>query len=81
MSQKTIRRIGSFEATDDQGKLHEVTIYQTFIKAGSRGGTQEVAGLKSLELGNGSAVNRIGQGEYEVVATGAKLRSDDPNAP
>ena len=78
---KTIKRVGSFKATDDAGTVHEIDIYQTFITTITTEGSSVVPGVKELRMSNGWNVNRLGNGKYQIVQTKQNLQSNDPNAP
>jgi hypothetical protein len=75
------RHTGSFVAHDDKGRPYTIHIYTDFIDVSSREGSGEIEGLKELQTANGNHVNRIKQGEYQVVATGVILKSSSPDAP
>lgn len=64
--------VGSFVATDDLGRKYTVHIYRTYISAGH-----------DLRLSDGTQVNRLRKGEYEVVRPDGRLqlRSEHPKAP
>jgi putative component of toxin-antitoxin plasmid stabilization module len=77
-----LKMTGSFSATGDDGRQYEVYIYTNFIKAGTFGDPNAVVeGLKELRTSDGMAINRLQQGEYEIVQTGVVLRSSSPDAP
>jgi hypothetical protein len=76
------RATGSFPALDDRGKLYRIIIYTTFIERPMLNGPPaRIDGVKEFALTDGSPVNRMDTGQYEIVATGRVLRSDAPNAP
>jgi len=62
---------GSFVATDDLGRKYTIHIY----------GKQ--AAEYELRLSDGTQVNRLRKGEYEVIRPNGELqlRSDHPKAP
>jgi len=63
---------GSFVATDDLGRKFTVHIYKKLI-----------SGEHNLRLSDGTHVNRLDKGQYEVVQSNGRLqlRSDHPEAP
>ena len=76
------KRTGSFRATGSDGRQYTVHIYTDFIDVGSFGDPNAVAeGLKELQTSDGMLVNRLQQGQYEIVQTGVVLRSNSPAAP
>ena len=77
-----IRRMGSFIATDDNGKRHTLHVVTTYVYAGDNvDPNAELQGVSSIQTEDGRHVNRLRKGEYEVSVTGFKLHSDDPKAP
>jgi hypothetical protein len=73
---------GSVNASGSDGRLYTLYIYTDILDAGAFGepaATRE--GLKELRTSNGLLVNRLRQGEYEIVQTGVRLHSDSPDAP
>jgi hypothetical protein len=64
--------MGSFVATDDLGRKYTVHIYR-----------RPLAAEHDLRLGDGTQVNRLRKGEYEVNRPNGRLplRSDHPKAP
>jgi hypothetical protein len=82
MTEKVERQTGRFQAVSDDGRAVMVNILTTFlISRPLSGPPQEIEGLRRLLTDDGLSVNRLGKGEYQIVATGVKLRSDDPDAP
>jgi hypothetical protein len=76
------KRTGSFRATGSDGRQYTVYIYTDFIDIGSfQNPNAVVEGLKELRTSDGMPVNRLQQGEYEIVQTGIVLRSSSPAAP
>jgi len=75
------RLTGSFVATREDGTEVRLSILTDFVRVRTTEGESEVEGLKELVLLNGGHVNRLGQGRYQVVATGELLTSDAPGAP
>ena len=71
-----------FTATDEDGTEHRLLVYQQFIPAGSFDDPSAVIpGLRRIVTEDGESVNRVRKGEYEIVQTGVRLRSSDPDAP
>lgn len=81
MARTEIRAIGSFVAVDDDGDSHTLIIYRTFIDTSNLDHPNtERPGMISVRTEDGNAVNRLAEGEYEVVGLGIKLHSSDPDA-
>lgn len=79
---KDIRHEGSFTAVDDVGESHVLHVFVDFLDAGTFTNPEaEVEGLQQIETEDGQPVSRLSKGEYRVVSTGQRLRSDDPDAP
>lgn len=75
-------QIGMFRAKDRNGNVYILRILQEYVPAGSvEDPNAVIPGLKSLKTADGSHVNRLDRGRYEIVATGVQLWSDDNNAP
>jgi hypothetical protein len=75
MARTKVERTGQFEAIDDSGASHTITVFTTFIEHAPLSGTAEwIKGLKSHKLNNGSHVNVKEDGTYEAVQTGQILR-------
>lgn len=82
MTPKDIRHVSSFSAVGEDGRTETIHVFVDVLDAGTRADPNAgIEGLKLLRTDTGDAVNRLEKGEYEVVATGEILRSDDPNAP
>ncbi|HEX3356391.1 MAG TPA: hypothetical protein VHS31_05355 [Tepidisphaeraceae bacterium] len=78
---KSVRHKQSFNATDDQGHSHKLHVFVDIIDASTRDDPHaEEEGLKSIRTGDGSAVNYLEKGKYQIVSTGQMLSSNDPNA-
>ena len=76
------RRTGSFQATGSDGRAYTVEVWTKFRSAGTAEDPgAEVAGRSELYTSSGAHVVRVRPGEYKIVPTGARLRSDDPGAP
>jgi hypothetical protein len=78
MDPKRLDHLGSFQARNNAGQEFTIDILQAITLVRSRGGIEEVRGLKELQSG-GVHVNRIDKGRYKLGEM--ELRSDDPNAP
>ena len=75
-------RILTFEASDDNGQLHTLHVYQEIISAGTHSNPgATIRGLKRIKTVEGYSVNRLAEGKYKVVQTGVSLRSSSPDAP
>ena len=74
---RRIERIGSFQATDEQGERRTLHVFASSIEADSPAGRLEV---RSIYTEDGELVDRVVRGEYRT-AWGETLRSDDPAAP
>ena len=68
-----IEQIGSFRATDDEGKEHRLLIY-------SARKVIDQPGCKFITMKDGRLVVRIKKGAYLIGQTGDPLTSDDPAA-
>ena len=74
------KHIGTFSARDKDGTRYTIYVYQDFIQ--TRRGEPAIPGLKELRLADGTHVNHIEQGQYEILNWRKTiLTSDDPNAP
>jgi hypothetical protein len=81
MSRKIIKRSGSFIATDKHDRTYTIDIFTEYIDVSTLGGEEWLPGMKSLRTDDGYSVNRLQQGEYQVVQTGVLLFSNEPEAP
>lgn len=80
----TNKLTGSFIARDANGNRYHVNVFTDYVSGGREldGTIQEIEGMKSLKLQDGTHVNRIEQGKYRTVGlVEAELTSDDPGAP
>jgi len=80
----SIRQTGRFVATGANGKRYHVNVFTECVSTGRDldGNSQELEGIKSLKLDDGTHVNRIDQGRYQTVGlVEVELTSDDPAAP
>jgi hypothetical protein len=66
------KRVGAFRATDPDGNVVIVEVWQDFHKT--------VRGNKTLRTKDGRHVNQLDYGKYQIQ-DGPELTSDDPNAP
>jgi hypothetical protein len=75
------RRTGSFQAQGSDGRAYTVEVWTKFRSAGTaEDAGAEVAGRTELYTSSGAHVVRVQPGEYRIVPTGVRLRSDDPGA-
>jgi len=80
-SEQSRRRTDTFSAQDASGKTCAIHVYTNFIRIETFGGhSEEVEGLPELVTATGDKVNRVKQGEYQIVVTGERLTSTAPNA-
>ncbi|HUU84581.1 MAG TPA: hypothetical protein VM243_13870 [Phycisphaerae bacterium] len=71
-----------FMAVDETGTEHRLLVYRDYVSAATRANPSGMApGLKRIVTQEGERVNRLKKGAYQIVATGAILRSCDPDAP
>jgi hypothetical protein len=72
-----------FQVKDAAGRDRTLVLIQTFVGGKPVFGGQSAVspGIKKIRTEDGAAVNRVQQGEYQIVMTGEILRSDDPAAP
>ena len=71
-----------FTATDEEGTEYRLLLYQDFVPAHTFDNPSAVVpGLTRILTEDGESVNRVKKGEYEIVQTGVRLRSSDPDAP
>jgi hypothetical protein len=83
MAVKYRKQTGSFRAKDSKGNEHSIFIYTDFIDAGDlQDPNAVIPGMKCLKTRDGSSVNRIDQGRYQVIGgmLPIDLTSDDPAA-
>ena len=59
----------AFDAHDDEGNRYVIHIRRSYIKVGTLDGPSRIEGLPSFYLSGGSAVNRIDNRTFEIVAT------------
>lgn len=77
MSETQLKVTGTFQAADDDGNGHSITEYTVFRRTTtadmsySDGADEEI---KEYKLGNGAAVKKISETEFEVVSSGVRLR-------
>ena len=71
----------SFVARSEDGQVFRIDVCANVIPAGARAQPNAVhEGLKELWTSDGRRVNRIDKGVYEIVESGVRLTSDDPDA-
>jgi len=74
--------IQTFEALDDQGRIHTLHVYQTEVPCGTRGNpSATIPGMKRIVTADGLSVIRHSKGEYKVTETGQILRAMGTDAP
>lgn len=74
---QTITAIG-----ESAGKTYTLHVYQNYVREGTRENPDRpIPTTKVLQLSNGQSVNYREKGVYQIVDTGERLTSDDPNAP
>jgi hypothetical protein len=79
---KEVRHKFSFGAVDDSGEHHQLHVFVDILDVASfRDPNAEIEGQTRIVTDKVEVVNRLEQGEYEVVVSGLRLRSDDPLAP
>jgi hypothetical protein len=82
MAAKRTEHTGSFSAVDAGGHQHTLQVFTDILDAGTPNDPDaERPGAISIRTLDWAVVNRIAKGEYEVIPTGQRLHSDDPNAP
>jgi hypothetical protein len=81
------RHFGSFTARDDRGRIYELDIFKEFIRTSASGQPRDGYEETEIRTKSGRLVRQsrtgdpAGPREYEVIGTGLRLRSTDPNAP
>jgi hypothetical protein len=69
------RHTGQYTAEDAQGRRYQIVEYTEFHHVSTFGNLDQwVEGLKDYRLSDGSHVNRDSETEFEIVASGVKLR-------
>jgi hypothetical protein len=72
----------TFIATDPAGKKRTLTCFRQYRTPQTLTGRANPApGMLEIETEDGDEVIARGNGEYEIVATGLVLHSNDPDAP
>lgn len=67
---------------DDSGNEYALQAHRPLLDASTLDGRDAVYGLIDVfQTSDGASVRRIDKGVYQIEATGAILRSDDPTAP
>jgi hypothetical protein len=76
------RFLTEFTATDDTGQQHTLNLYAEFYHFTPLAGAKNVRqGMFDIEAEDGSKVNHLGGGKFQVVSTGLLLHSADPRLP
>jgi hypothetical protein len=78
MSNVWAKHTNSFIARSDDGQeftIHEFTEYHSSARA-----VGVEAGTSILRTEDDEEVNRLSKGEYEIVARGLRIHTDDPRA-
>ena len=73
----------TFTAHREDGAEFTVLEFTNIFETRNRQGVSRVEGTKSLELEDGTSVNRLEKGKYEIVDPFDRntiITSDDPNA-
>lgn len=70
------RQVDRFTAADDEGREHEVFVFQSFIvtTALSQKGPGEHPGAKRFNLRLGAPVNRVDDDTFRIAANGKVIR-------
>jgi hypothetical protein len=72
---KRTKKTREFVAQAEDGTTVTIEEFTDFVHAGGMGDPNaEVEGLKSLVTTDGMHVNVLGEGEYEIVESGLKVR-------
>jgi hypothetical protein len=74
------RLVKSFPASDDAGHYYTIEMYQDFMTDPARAECGQVPGMPSFETSNGSRLNRVRRGEYQLRGSGRLLHSYHPDA-
>jgi hypothetical protein len=76
-----VQHTQTFDACDAGGRRHVLLLYRESVHVGLPGDENTFApGLRSLKTADGEAVTLVAKRVYEL-AGGARLTSDDPEAP
>jgi hypothetical protein len=69
----------TLEAFDSEGQRYSIQEYVTIIPMGTLDDPNATAeGLKAYRTADGGAVNRRGENEFEIVATGMRVQVPNP---
>ncbi len=80
-STKRFVKVRTFEATDTDGRIVQIDVWQTRTQvSGLSGSTPELDGPISLKTSDGQEVSHVAKGKYTIATTGEQLSSDDPDA-
>jgi hypothetical protein len=71
----------SITATDDSGKQHRLNLFTKYRVDTDSEGTKELPVRGIIQSEDKESVNRLDKGEYEIVLSGIRLHSADPDAP
>lgn len=66
--------VDQFEAVGDDGRRYTVITYQTMKQFRTLSGTSTVPGLKRHALANGSHVNEMNDGTFQILDSDVRLR-------
>jgi hypothetical protein len=69
-----------FPASGDDGRTYEIHVYVKTVPVNDTESDAPIEKIDSICLDDGTAVNVIAKGKYEVVQTGVKLTSTHPDA-
>ena len=77
------KHIKTFTAKDGDGIPHTLHVLQDVVTRarGLQRNKPVFLGLREIVTSDGRSVNRVVQGQYEIVVTGQILTSSDPDAP
>ena len=82
MSKTKTERTGQFTAIDEQGRTYQIIEYTKFHDTSTYGNPDNwMEGLKEYRLNDDSHVNKNSETEFEVVASGIKLRVSSKGTP
>lgn len=75
------RRLNSEVMVDDEGREYVVDVYPAMIITGDLDGSRDLLhGLPTFRLPNGDAVNKLKDGNFQVVHSGQILRPKQASA-
>ena len=77
-----IQHTRTFTANDEQGNEYQIEEYTELLDVRTMGNVHaRVHGMKTLKTQNGQHINNLGQGKYEIVASGIILHSAASDMP